>query len=308
MSSADRLRTFVAIYRAGSVTVGADHRGLSQPAASQQLRALERSVGSPLFHRGPGGMEPTATGRALYLRVADGLDRLEGVLDELDGGRLDAGPVGLRVGASAELCSHLVLPALDDSGPALDDSGPGYAVVARFGSDDELLDLLARGELDVAVTGRPPVRRSLAATPVGGTGFVLVGAPERVAAAPGGPLAGLGPWLTGQPWVAYSAELPRTRRFWPAAMGLPFSATLRLVAPDLRTVVDAVAAGLGFSLLPAFVCGTALALGAVAELRPVGDLVPVQPWFASTRDVDAARPAVAELVSRLVRPWPTVSG
>src|ERR1700761_2070809 len=112
MSSADRLRTFVAVYRAGSVTAGAELRGLSQPAASQQLRTLERAGGGPLFRRVPGGVEPTAAGRELSLRVADGLDRLEGVLDELDGGRMRTQPAGLRVGAAAEVLSHLVLPVL----------------------------------------------------------------------------------------------------------------------------------------------------------------------------------------------------
>ena len=76
MAAAEWLRTFVAVYRSGSVTEGARLRSVSQPAASQQLRALERATGAPLFTRAPHGMEPTRGGRALYVEVADALDRL----------------------------------------------------------------------------------------------------------------------------------------------------------------------------------------------------------------------------------------
>ena len=65
-----------------------------------------------------------------------------------------------------------------------------------------------------------------------------------------------------------------TRRFWLSALGRPFHADLRLVAPDLRAVVAAVARGLGFSLLPAFACAEALTLGTVVEVYPVADLIP----------------------------------
>jgi len=65
MASAEWLRTFVAIYRSGSVTDGAVLRSLSQPVASQQLRSLERYAGAPLFVRTPHGVAPTRPGRGL---------------------------------------------------------------------------------------------------------------------------------------------------------------------------------------------------------------------------------------------------
>jgi len=66
MSDTEWLRSFLAVYRAGSVTDAAYHRGISQPAVSQHLAALERAVGSRLFVRKPGGVEPTSQGRDLY--------------------------------------------------------------------------------------------------------------------------------------------------------------------------------------------------------------------------------------------------
>ena len=104
MARSEWLRTFVAVYRAGSVTAGARQRGLSQPAASQQLAALQALAGGPLFTRARAGVEATPRGRELFVQVADALDHLEGVLAALDGGRLP-GPAVVRIGASAEYAS-----------------------------------------------------------------------------------------------------------------------------------------------------------------------------------------------------------
>src|SRR5271155_5463981 len=101
MAASEWLRTFVAIYRSGSVSGGAVQRNLSQPAASQQLAALERRIGLPLFVRTPHGVEPTRRGRDLHAQVAESLDRLENVLVELDGGNAVTAPT-LRFGSSAE--------------------------------------------------------------------------------------------------------------------------------------------------------------------------------------------------------------
>ena len=76
MATSEWLRTFLAIYRSGSVSAGASRRGLSQPAASQQLRSLERSVGTPLFVRSRDGVDPTRSGRELYVSVADAAEYL----------------------------------------------------------------------------------------------------------------------------------------------------------------------------------------------------------------------------------------
>src|ERR1700685_2827623 len=105
MARADWLRTFLAVYRSGSVTAGAQHRGLTQPAASQHLAALEGSVGGSLFVRTPGGMEPTQQGRELYARVAEPLDGLETVLRDLDAGALRLPEPPVRFGSSPEFFS-----------------------------------------------------------------------------------------------------------------------------------------------------------------------------------------------------------
>src|SRR5271169_4947595 len=155
MARSDWLRTFVAVYRTGSVTEAASHRSLTQPAASQQLASLERVLGESLFVRKPSGMEPTQRGRALYARVAELLDGLEGVLRDLDAGTVPTPEPPVRFGSNPEFFAAEVLPRL---------VGVEVTVSATFASDRELFALLDRGELDVVVTSSTAPRRSMDAT------------------------------------------------------------------------------------------------------------------------------------------------
>ena len=290
MAQTEWLRTFLAIYRTGSVTAAAAQRSLSQPAVSHQLAALERSVGEPLFVRGRRGVEPTARARELYAVVAEPLSMLEPVVRGLESGHLDRPRAAVRIGASAEYFSAEVLPRL---------AGRELRVTAQFGDDARLLDLLVRGELDLIVTSTSSSRRGLAFTAVGVKRFVLVGAPAVLPSVPLASVGALCEWLEGIPWVSYSHELPLTRRFWLASLGRPFAGDLRLVAPDLRAVTEAVCLGLGVSLLPEFICRDALATNRVAEVYPVSELAPTEPWFAGMRAGDASEPALVALVAAL---------
>lgn len=272
-SDTELLRSFLAIYRSGSVTDAASHRGISQPAASQHLAALERIVGARLFARGPGGVEPTVRARELYAQVVEPLDALEGVLEGIRGRSGPAPARPIRIGSNPEYFAACVLPRL---------AGREAALSAAFGNDAELLGLLERGELDLAVTSTTPPRRTASAVPIGAKRFVLVTGRGSLPARPIASLGALADWLSGQAWVSYSLELPITRRFWQRELGRALPERPRLVAPDLRAVLRAVELGLGVSLLPTFVCDEPLQAGRVVEPYPVSSLVPEEPWFACT--------------------------
>ncbi len=59
-----RARTFLAAYRAGSLTQAAKQLHVTQPAVSQHIRQLEAHYGEPLFTKTSRGVEPTAAGGA----------------------------------------------------------------------------------------------------------------------------------------------------------------------------------------------------------------------------------------------------
>ena len=290
MNASESLRTFIAIYRHGSVTEGAHARHITQPAASQQLSALERSTGTPLFRRTRFGVEPTPAGTALFTSVADSFDRIEGVLVNLETGTGAVPTRNLRIGASAEVFEGLLVPRLN---------GCVAAIEAVLGTDAVLLDQLSRAEVDLIITNASPPRRLANATLIGTKDFVLVAAPSRMPSKRFRSLDRLGDWLTDKPWVSYSSELPLTRRFWRTHLGRPFAGQLALVAGDLRIVAAAVVAGMGTSLLPRFSCQQALDAGQIAEVFTVNDLVNPEPWFACVHPSMPERPEVRAIVEAL---------
>ncbi|WP_406288717.1 LysR family transcriptional regulator [Embleya sp. NBC_00896] len=64
-----QLRYFRAVAEEEHLTRAAERLGIRGPSLSQQIIALERDLGIPLFRRTPGGMIPTAAGRALLPRA-----------------------------------------------------------------------------------------------------------------------------------------------------------------------------------------------------------------------------------------------
>ncbi|MGQ9368946.1 LysR family transcriptional regulator [Azospirillum sp. ST 5-10] len=83
------LRLFLAVVDAGSITHGAAAVGLSLPAASERLRAMEAAGEVTLLERGRRGVRPTPAGEALahHARLIQRqMARLHGELGEHAGG------------------------------------------------------------------------------------------------------------------------------------------------------------------------------------------------------------------------------
>lgn len=73
----DKLRIFHAVADAGSLTHAGDALHLSQSAVSRQIRALEESLGTTLFHRHARGLILTEQGELLFEATSSMNRRLE---------------------------------------------------------------------------------------------------------------------------------------------------------------------------------------------------------------------------------------
>ena len=220
--SLDLLRTFLAVYREGSLTRAAQRLSLSQPAVTAQVRAIEETLGRPLFVRLPRGMAPTPAADLLARRVAEPLDRLgEVVASGLDRSVPLAGVVHLA--GPVEYLTSRALPAL--AGLVAD----GLELRVTLGVADEVLRGLRAGAVDVAVLSVRPRDRGLRAQPMYDEEVVLVAAEpwtSRVAGA-----TDLVASLAAVPLVTYAEELPIVRRYWQTVFGLRPSRDAALVVP-----------------------------------------------------------------------------
>ncbi|MEO3783469.1 LysR family transcriptional regulator [Actinocorallia sp. B10E7] len=287
-----QLRTFLAVYRAGSVTAGARLVGLSQPTVTTQLRALEERLGRALFERLPRGVAPTAAADALAARLAGPLDALEEVAGGA-GARESAPEPPVQLGGPAEALAALVLPVL---APLV---AEGVRLRVATGLAEDLLAGLRAGVHDLVFSSVRPRGRTLLAEPLLDEEFVLVASPATAEAVGPGLLEAAGPAaLDGVPLVAYADDLPILRRYWRHVFGVRLTVAPALVVPDLRGVLAAVAFGAGVSVLPRYLCASGLEAGTlVALLEP--DDPPINTMFLVRRAGAPAGPHVTAVYRRL---------
>ncbi len=122
---------------------------VTQPALSTQIKQLERLIGVKLFERDRRRVVPTPAGTAM---AAQARKILTDVDDWIDGVRQFAEPLAgpLRLGVIPTIAPYLLPPALK----GLTSRFPDLRLLLREESTDRCLDLLARGELDLALLAR----------------------------------------------------------------------------------------------------------------------------------------------------------
>ena len=142
-----------AIGKGGSLWAAADLLDRSQSAISQQLAALERTVGERLVERSPGRRLVTLTeAGVLLMRHADAIvARLRAA--HADFAAFAAGAAGrLRVGTYQSVGTRIVPTLLREFA----DAWPHVEVqLAEQPGDDQLLEAVEHGELDLAFTMYP---------------------------------------------------------------------------------------------------------------------------------------------------------
>jgi DNA-binding transcriptional LysR family regulator len=141
-----RLLTFREVARARSFSLAARELALTQPAVSQQIRALEVQLGERLIDRGPGGFSLTAAGE-LLLRHADALAEGLRLAETQLGETLTETQRKLRIGAFPSVLATLVPTAI----AKLHDAVDGFKASVIQGSTDELVGAVRDGRLHTAL-------------------------------------------------------------------------------------------------------------------------------------------------------------
>jgi DNA-binding transcriptional LysR family regulator len=154
-----QLRYFVAIAQRRHFTAAAEAIGVAQPALSQQVRLLERELGVQLFDRSGRRIRLTPAGEALLVRAERILIEVANAQSEL---AEYAGAVRGRVvvGTLPSLAEHQLPPLV----AAFHARHPGLELVLREERTARLLELLATGEVDLALLHHSPTAADAAPT------------------------------------------------------------------------------------------------------------------------------------------------
>lgn len=168
--SLDDLTAFVAVAQAGGFTRAAAKLGVSQPALSQTIKALESRLGVRLLSRTTRSVAPTAAGEQLLRALTPALDAVEQAISALKTTASQPGGL-LRLTADRHGYEQVLAPAL-----------PGFTarhphIIVDVTLDDAFVDLVSDGfdaglrlgaflQKDmIAVAVGPDVRTAIVACP-----------------------------------------------------------------------------------------------------------------------------------------------
>jgi len=249
----DAIRVFLAVARAGRISVAARKLGVEHTTVSRRLAGLEAALGAPLFHRTAAGYLPTPFGQEI-LSTAESIERAAegiGVRARESTGRISG---RVRLAVAPEFASHWLVPNL-----------------AAFRARHPELDLqilvgtrqrdLSRGEAELAVQSPRPRQSGLVAVRIGRATTVLYasknlvrGSRMRIERAED---------LRDIPLLAFTAHFQLLQE---AAWFQPVLASARVVLETNSThaLLAAAHASLGIAVLPRFVGRTDETLVAVS--------------------------------------------
>ncbi len=266
-------RSFVEVYRTGTVSRAAEVLHLTQPAVSQHIAALESTLGISLFQRMPRRMLPTEAGKRLYNRVVAAIEALESI--PLKASLADA-PLLIRLGTPTDFFSESVLQCLPKN--------EKFLLKVQFGLVQDLIEQLLENQIDCMIATQKIAKPELEYQLIFEESFWLIGPPTIQIPMSQDQmqedLTALEQWLKLQPWIAYSEDLPIIRRFWRVIFGNRLDANPQFVIPDLRTIRGAIAQGLGYSVLPDYLCQDWISTNRLTLILKPTKAVTNQIWLA----------------------------
>jgi DNA-binding transcriptional LysR family regulator len=248
----DLLNTFEAVARAGSFTVAARELGLPKSSVSRGLARLEASLGVQLVLRTTRKVALTAAGTGLYDRLAPLLGSMRAALGELP--EREEEPSGaLRVTAPVDVGVLFLAEVVARY------TARYPAVAVELHLTGRVVDLVAEG-FDVALRIAPRLEDSTLiarkATPI----VMQVFASPLYLARRGTPRTEAE--LAQHDWVGFRpAERSRAART--VAPG-----QARVTCDDILFLRDAVRAGAGMGLLPAYVAEPEVLAGTLVRVLP----------------------------------------
>jgi LysR family transcriptional regulator, transcriptional activator of the cysJI operon len=164
-----RIRVFRSVARRLSFSRAAEELLLTQPAVTQQIKALEDDLGVPLFDRGGGRISLTPGGMAL-LPFADRMKELSEQAVAAVGNAYGQQAGELHLGASQTIAQYLLANLV----ATFLKSHPKVALTVRSGNSDAMLEALLAREIQLALIEGPEQRKDLHIEPFMEDHMVLV--------------------------------------------------------------------------------------------------------------------------------------
>ncbi|MCX5659299.1 MAG: LysR family transcriptional regulator [Planctomycetota bacterium] len=256
------LRLFLDVAKYQSFSRGAAEHGITQSAASQRIRALEKKLGVTLFDRKVRPLAMTPAGEVFAREGRELLDRYDALEQRVS---------SLRPGVAGQVVVDAIYSAgidlLDHLRQEFEALHPRVSVVVNYKQPEEVFEAVRREQCDFGIVSFPQQWREGGFIPLRDERMAVVCSPEH-------------PWahrrrlnasdLHGQRMIAYEPNLPVARRIKKYFRDLGVAPLVASVFDNIDTIKSAVAVTDQVAILPK----RTAAREAAAETLVVIDLEP----------------------------------
>jgi DNA-binding transcriptional LysR family regulator len=145
-----QIRYFLAVCETLNFTRAAESCNVSQPSLTRAIKGLEDELGGPLFRRERNNTHLTGLGEMMKPHLTQVLIETDAAKERAKSfAKLD--DVELKLGMMCTIGPRRFVPFLQ----AFRERHPKVNLIVKDGSNGELQDRLAQGELDIAIYGQP---------------------------------------------------------------------------------------------------------------------------------------------------------
>ncbi|WP_085317474.1 LysR family transcriptional regulator [Derxia lacustris] len=263
-----QLRVFNEVARHLSFARAAEELHLTPPAVSMQVKELEENVGMPLFDRSGRTVSLTTVGEYVLVYARKLLGTLRDAEDLL--ARLQRIDVGLLHIGMVSTASHFVPRLLAD----FTREHPGVEVRISVGNREQLMAMMTRNEVELAIMGRPPKEVATRAEPFAAHPHVFVAPPDHPSLNVGHPpVHALAPYnfIVRERGSGTRAAM---EHFFEEAR---FTPNVAMEVAGNEVIKQAVMAGIGLSVLSLHTLGLELDAGRIAVIEVEGTPI-VRSW------------------------------
>jgi len=238
MVNLELYRTFIAIYREGTISKAAISVDITQPAASQQLFSLEKSLKTKLFELTPRRMVPTNTGHELYTKISDSFDWIDQVSQNFI--TSDTKQTLFTLGVPLEFYHDKLIDVI---------KALPFRLSIVFATTIELAKRFEEAQIDAMVSTHKITMPSVTHEEIFTESFWLV-APKDLKV----PKEYSRSWLIKQKWIAYDVKLSIIRKYFQTIYNIKPAISPSLISPNLHSILKGVEKGIGMSVLPDYIC------------------------------------------------------
>lgn len=251
-------RTFKAIYETGSLTAAAQALYISQPGVSLHLNSLEAHTGYKLFDRAARKMVPTERGKLMYNYILEPISKLEAAEQQFNkSSKTDKATIS--IGMCFETFQFTLEPHM---------STLPFNVIIKFGEYVQMQQDLDKGLLDLIITPQKGTQTNLEYKPFSKERIVLIGGAQSDTnvfndLVTAGKISDAEAWLKQQIWYSTAADMEHLKKFWYLNFNTHPDFKPNYIVPNICSIVRCLSDGIGFSVIPDFLCRNELEQGKV---------------------------------------------